>query len=222
MRELLPVAARPLGQSTELFHGLRVLALDGILLTVPGSPGNREGFGKPRSQRSTVGYSQARVAVTECSSHAVLDAVVGGWKDSERIVSGELEVPIGAGTLVRPSADYGAWGLARWHRFRDRGAHLVWRIERRAARRVQDVLPDGSYLAWIQVNKHAKVAGTVKAPPVLVRVIEYRVDGQVDVIRLVTSLTDHEEYPAAELATSYARRWESEIVFDDIETHQRG
>ncbi|GAA5210896.1 transposase [Streptomyces thinghirensis] len=52
--------------------------------------------------------------------------------------------------------------------------------------------------------------------------IEYRVDGQADVIRLVTSLTDHEEYPAAELATLYARRWEIEIVFDEIKTHQRG
>lgn len=158
--------------------------------------------------------------MTECSSHAVLDAVIGGWKDSERIVSDELEAHIGAGTLVL--ADRGLWGLARWHRYRDRGAHLLWRIERRAARRVQDVLPDGSYLALIQANKHAKATGTVKAPPALVRVIEYRVDGQADVIRLVTSLTDHEQYPAAELATLYARRWEIEIVFDEIKTHQRG
>ncbi|MFF4214126.1 IS4 family transposase [Streptomyces sp. NPDC001796] len=175
----------------------------------------------PAGQRSPMGDPQAQVvAVTECSSHAVLDAVIGGWKDSERIVSDELEAHIGAGTLVL--ADRGLWGLARWHRFRDRGAHLLWRIERRAARRVQDVLPDGSYLALIQANKHAKAAGTVKAPPALVRVIEYRVDGQTDVIRLVTSLTDHEKYPAAELATLYARRWEIEIVFDEIKTHQRG
>ncbi|MEN1889740.1 IS4 family transposase [Streptomyces mirabilis] len=221
MRELFRAVARPLGHRTELFHGLRVLALDGMLLAVPDSPGNRETFGKSGSQRSPMGYPQARVvAVSECSSHAVLDAVIGGWKDSERIVSDELEAHIGAGTLVL--ADRGLWGLARWHRFRDRGAHLLWRIERRAARRVQDVLPDGSYLARIQANKHAKAAGTVKAPPALVRVIEYRVDGQADVIRLVTSLTDHEEYPAAELATLYARRWEIEIVFDDIKTHQRG
>ncbi|MEU9211272.1 transposase [Streptomyces sp. NPDC048415] len=50
----------------------------------------------------------------------------------------------------------------------------------------------------------------------------FDVDGQADVIRLVTSLTDHEECPAAELATLYARRWEIEIVFDEIKTHQRG
>ncbi|WP_229332525.1 transposase, partial [Streptomyces sp. UNOC14_S4] len=56
----------------------------------------------------------------------------------------------------------------------------------------------------------------------LVRVIEYQLDGQADVVRLITSLTDHEQYPAAELAALYARRWEIELVFDEIKTHQRG
>ncbi|WP_371629722.1 transposase [Streptomyces sp. NBC_00341] len=56
----------------------------------------------------------------------------------------------------------------------------------------------------------------------LVRVIEYRVDGQPDVVRLITSLTDHEKFPAGELAALYARRWEIELVFDEIKTHQRG
>ncbi|GAA3597804.1 hypothetical protein [Streptomyces osmaniensis] len=52
--------------------------------------------------------------------------------------------------------------------------------------------------------------------------IEYRVDGQPDIVRLITSLTDHEKYPAAELAALYARRWETESVSDEIKTHQRG
>ncbi|MFK0319647.1 transposase [Streptomyces sp. NPDC090231] len=34
--------------------------------------------------------------------------------------------------------------------------------------------------------------------------------------------TDHEKYPAEELAALYARRWEIELVFDEIKTHQRG
>ncbi|MFH7340729.1 IS4 family transposase [Streptomyces sp. KHY 26] len=167
------------------------------------------------------GYPQARVvAVAECSSHAVLDAVVGGFKESERIVSHALDARGGTGTLLL--ADRGLWGLARWHRLRDQGTHLLWRIERRKARRVIDVLPDGSYLARIEANKHSKAAGTVKASPALVRVIEYRVEGQADIVRLITSLTDHGKYPAAELAALYARRWEIELVFDEIKTHQRG
>ncbi|MFG2794951.1 transposase domain-containing protein [Streptomyces sp. NPDC048419] len=124
IRELFRAVARPLGRRAEHFHGLRVLALDEMLPAVPDSAHNRETFGKAGSQRSPMGFPQARVVgVTECSSHAVLDAVVGGWKDSERIVSDELEAHIGAGALVL--ADRGLWGLARWRRFRDRGAHLL-------------------------------------------------------------------------------------------------
>ncbi|MGW3401167.1 IS4 family transposase, partial [Streptomyces zhihengii] len=135
------------------------------------------------------------------------------------IVSDQLEQHVGDGTLLL--ADRGFWGLARWHRLRDRGAHLLWRTDRRIARRVQDVLADGSYLARIEANKHSKATGTLKAPPVLVRVIEYRIDGEAEVIRLITSLMDHEKYPACELAELYARRWEIELVFDEIKTHQR-
>ncbi|WP_331768946.1 IS4 family transposase (plasmid) [Embleya sp. NBC_00888] len=221
MQELFRTVARPLGGDAELFHGMRVLALDGTLLAVPDSVSNNETFGKSGSQRSPMGYPQARVvAIAECSSHAVLDAVIGGFKDSERIVSDALDAHTGTGTLLL--ADRGLWGLVRWHRLREQGTHLLWRIERRKARRVQDVLPDGSYLARIEANKHSKASGTVKAPPALVRVIEYRVDGQPDIVRLITSLTDHERYPAAELAVLHARRWEIELVFDEIKTHQRG
>ncbi|MEU8837393.1 IS4 family transposase, partial [Streptomyces sp900116325] len=211
IRDLFHAMTHPLGQDPELFHGLRVLAVDGMLLAVPDSVGNREAFGKCGSQRSPMGYPMARmVAVAECSSHAVLDAVIGGWKGSERIVSDELERHVGGGTLLL--ADRGFWGLARWHRIRDRGAHLLWRTDRRIARRVEDVLADGSYLARIEANKHSKATGTVKAPPVLVRVVEYRIDGQAELIRLITSLLDHEKYPATELAELYARRWEIELV----------
>ncbi|AXE75838.1 transposase domain-containing protein [Streptomyces atratus] len=143
LRELFRAVARPLGTDGKLFRGLRVLALDGTLPAVPDSAGNNDTFGKSGSQRSPMGYPKARVvAVAECSSHAVLDAVVGGFKDSERIVSDALGAHVGTGTLLL--ADRGLWGLARWHRLRDQGTHLLWRIERCKARPVQDVLPDGS------------------------------------------------------------------------------
>jgi hypothetical protein len=41
-------------------------------------------------------------------------------------------------------------------------------------------------------------------------------------IRLVTSILDHELAPAAELAVLYHQRWEVELAFDEIETHQIG
>ncbi len=40
--------------------------------------------------------------------------------------------------------------------------------------------------------------------------------------RLITTLLDHREAPAAELAGAYAQRWEIEASFDELKTHQRG
>lgn len=56
---------------------------------------------------------------------------------------------------------------------------------------------------------------------VLVRVIEYRVDG-AEVIRLLTDLFDTDTYPAQELAALYHERWEAESSYRQIKTFQRG
>ncbi|HET6503260.1 MAG TPA: transposase, partial [Amycolatopsis sp.] len=34
--------------------------------------------------------------------------------------------------------------------------------------------------------------------------------------------TDPEDIPAVELAAAYHERWEAELVFDELKTHQRG
>jgi len=67
------------------------------------------------------------------------------------------------------------------------------------------------------------LAGQKGAHPggVLVRVIEYRVDGG-EVVRLLTSLLDAAAFPAGELAALYQERWESEGSFRQVKTFQRG
>src|SRR5919112_3815395 len=54
---------------------------------------------------------------------------------------------------------------------------------------------------------------------VVVRVIEYRLDGVPDaepLYRLITSLLDPESAPAAELAALYHERWEQEGAFAEL------
>jgi hypothetical protein len=70
-----------------------------------------------------------------------------------------------------------------------------------------------SYLARMNL------AGQKGAHPggVLVRAIEYRVDGG-EVVRLLTDLADPVAYPAAELAKLYHSRWEAESAFRQIKT----
>jgi hypothetical protein len=57
------------------------------------------------------------------------------------------------------------------------------------------------------------------------RVIDYELDdgrGETGPYRLFTTLLDPAEAAAEDLAYAYAQRWEIELVFDELKTHQRG
>ena len=62
---------------------------------------------------------------------------------------------------------------------------------------------------------------------IAVRVIEYTpapgdTDADERTYRLLTTITDPDAAPAAELAELYFQRWEIETAFGELKTHQRG
>jgi IS4 transposase len=83
-------------------------------------------------------------------------------------------------------------------------------------------LPDGSYLSRIYASERD---WRHKSNGIVVRVIDYELDGVVDaepIYRLVTTILDHERAPAKELAALYQERWEIETALDELKTHLRG
>ena len=66
-------------------------------------------------------------------------------------------------------------------------------------------LEDGSYLWWINPDGKSKKKGSTK---IKVRVIEYTIktEGEPEIYRLITSLTDITLFPALLLATEYHKR----------------
>jgi len=59
----------------------------------------------------------------------------------------------------------------------------------------------------------------------VVRVVEYLIEDRPssgELFCLITTIADYEFAPAVELATAYNERWEIELSFDEIETHQTG
>ncbi len=107
------------------------------------------------------------------------------------------------------------FGHALWRTAAATGADLLWRVKHnvRLPREVQ--LADGSYLATIYPRERDR---RHKANGLRVRVVEYRLEGIAGaepLSRLVTTLLDPAEAPAAELAafiTSAGRsrgRWTS-------------
>jgi hypothetical protein len=209
-----PVA--PPGLDGAFWRGMRVAAVDGFVLDVPDTPANRAAFGGPVDARGQpAGFPQARVVtLTETGTHSSVDASVGGFRGGEP----ELAIAMAgsaAGMLV--IMDRGFPGVALWKAYTQAGAHLLIRARSSVARRPVKILDDGTYLARMNL------AGQKGAHPggVLVRVIEYRVDGG-EVVRLLTDLMDPVAFPAGELAALYHQRWESESSFRQVKTFQRG
>lgn len=226
---LFGAVAEPLaGESTRgaFYRGLRLMSLDGTCLDVADTPHNVDEFGRPGSSRRQGGgaFPQLRlVALSECGTHAITDAAMGGYeKASENALADQLVGSLGPGTLCL--ADRGFYGFERFQAARKTGAQLVWRARSNMLLPRECTLTDGSYLTRIygsQGDQRAKRDG------VQVRVIEYRLDDPgvpqaQQRYRLLSTLLDATAAPANELAALYSERWELEGTLDELKTHQRG
>lgn len=232
--ERVAVPLAPPGMVGAWCAGRRVIAVDGTNVDLPETAENVTEFGYPAGGGS---FPQVRlVALGEVGTHAVLAVATGRARAGERGLFTQLLDRLGPGMLV--VADRGFLSHELWGRGVATGADLLWRAKSTTDLPVLEVLPDSSYLSQLsdpvlahkrrdQIRK--RVRRLVEVPGHRVRVIEYRVsDGGEDdgpppeTYRLVTTLLDHDQAPAVELADVYHRRWELETTFHEIKTSQRG
>jgi Insertion element 4 transposase N-terminal/Transposase DDE domain len=221
--------AKPLAKSGSpggFLAGRRLLAVDGTCLEVADTEANEEFFSRPGvSKGERAAFPLARlVAVAECGTHAILHAAVGAYAQSETtLFTEQLLARLGPGVLLL--ADRGFFSYVLWRNAISAGADLLWRVRTDTAgpkpEHIED-LPDGSWLAHL---RRTTPAAERNAAPMLVRVIDYRIDDgrdNAEVYRLFTTVTDPQEATAEQLAAAYAQRWEIEQTFDELKTHQRG
>jgi len=201
--------------------GRRLVAIDGTCLDLADSPVNDAFFGRPgvmKGERSA--FPQARVvALAECGTHAMFDAVVGPYTASENALARALLAKLTPGMCCL--ADRGFYSFEAWQQAASTGADLLWRVKDNLKLEATKDLADGSFLAEV----FDSVKDRQRRDPVTVRVIEYSVvDGRdpTGPFRLITTILDPEEAPALDLAGAYTERWEIETSFDELKTHQRG
>ena len=205
--------------------GRRLVAVDGTCLDVADTTVNAEFFSRPGVNKGEqAAFPQARVvALAECGTHAVFAAQVGAYSQSEATLTRPLLDRLSPGMLLL--ADRGFFSYALWREATGTGADLLWRVRSDPAGPKPVLvreLADGSWLAHL---RRSTPAAARREEPMLVRVVDYTVaDGRDNATsyRLFTTLLEPEEVSAVDLAATYAQRWEIELAFDELKTHQRG
>jgi hypothetical protein len=149
------------------------MSIDATILDLADSVVNTEFFGRPpvsRGEQSA--FPQARLlALAECGTHAVLDAVMDPCTTLEIELSRELAGRFKPGVLVL--ADRGFYGFRLWTQAAATGADLLWRVKTNVRPRYQETLADGSWLATIIPTPGT---GRQSTTTITVRVVDYTID----------------------------------------------
>ena len=123
------------------------MAIDGSCLDVADTPENAEFFGRPGvSKGEKSAFPQARlVALAECGTHAIFDAVIGPYTSSEVALSEDLIGRLQPGMLLL--ADRGFYSYALWGKAIATGADLLWRVKTGLRPEHLQTFDDDSWLA---------------------------------------------------------------------------
>jgi hypothetical protein len=211
------------------FHGLTSAAFDGTSATMADTPSNRERFGRPHGGRGAGGYPQLRaVALLLLPLRRVADIAYAPYKGKG---SGER-------SLMRQIIDRLPYqnllflldaGLYSFEWLQACTKNNGWQVLAKLSASVKPkripgkTLPDGSYLAVVRkkIEDPTHSQGQRKrytTLEIIVRIIEYQIPG-FRPARLLTTLLDP-QISAKELVLHYHKRWDIEIAFDEIKTHQ--
>jgi hypothetical protein len=172
------------------------------------------------------------------ASRRWIGAEIGGYHDGENDLADQLEWSFGPGMLNL--ADRGFFSMDRFLRFSGTGAHLAWRVKNGARCvpfKTVRTLPDGSELVMLHESdgmrtRRRRAIGNPQAerlPGTIARLVTFTIltrtrsgRAKTTQIKVLTTLLDHGQYPAREIAVLYSERWQVEIAFLHLKKTVRG
>jgi len=221
--------------SGSLMFGLILTAVDGTVFDLAAADLIKQRYATPSGGR----YPQARVVtLVACGTRRVLAAQFDSCAVSEQRLWDRLVPCLQPGTLNL--ADRNFFSMDRWRIAATTGAHLAWRVKNGAnclPATVIETLPEGSQLVRLRespgmLSRRRKTTGDPRAPrlaDITARLVEFTVTvtdqaGKTTTsrFRILTTLLDHEAYPAAAVAACYAERWQVELTYKIIKSTLRG
>ena len=251
LRELFARVALPVADQLTrgaFVAGWRCMAIDGFEWDAPDTKANAAEFGFAGvGGADRPAFPKVRVvSISECASHAVVDAEMGGVTgkgSGEQSLARRLYPRMGRDWLL--IADRNFYNFTDWCAAVDAGAQLLWRVKADLGLPALGILPDGSYhSAVIDPAIRGKARRTLLAAVAAgqgvdpararpVRVVEYTVpdrdgdgngngNGNGELICLLTTIGEPRAAPAVVLAEAYHQRWEHESGNRQLKTYLRG
>jgi len=210
------------------FHGFKTVMFDGVSLTTPDTESNLERFGKHQSGRGQSGFPQIRmVALMMLDSRRIIDveyAPCKGKKTGERTLMFEI-LKRCSNKLFVYLFDAGFYSFQLADYLAENGLQYILKIA--SSVKVKAIrgsyMADGSYLSVLEgkvVESVDPVTGRTRweKKKIVVRVIDFCIPG-FRPVRLITSMLDS-AISAKEIVIHYHKRWDIEIAFDELKTHQ--
>jgi len=210
------------------FHKWTTVIFDGSACTTPDTQSNRDKFGKSKSGRGESAFPMLRiVTLLSASTRLILDFAYGsiqGKGTGERTLMTNLLTKCSQKNLLF-LLDAGLYSFATVFAICEKECDSLVKVSSNVN---LTMIPgsrfsDGSYLSKINgkildLEKSTEQKQEYKKVTLIVRVIEYQIPG-FRPCRLTTTILDP-RISAKELVIHYHQRWEVEISFREIKTHQ--
>jgi hypothetical protein len=218
-----------------LWHGLEVTAFDGTTLELDRDDTLACEFGSS----SEAGRPLLRiVGHVRTASRRWIAAEIGAYRQGENELADSLLGSLRSGMVNL--ADRGFPSMERYLAAAGTGADLVWRWKndpKSLPAKILEPLPDGSELVVMRESdgmlsrrrRESRNHAAPRLPDTIARLVTFTIvartaggRSKATRIRVLTTLLDHEEFPAREIAGLHARRWQIEIAFFHLKQSVRG
>lgn len=210
----------------QLWFGLRVLLVDGLVVNAPDTPENQQVYPQSQSQKPGLGFPQIRLCAAICLATGVVADVeygpVIGKKTGELTLFRKMFDNLKSGDLIVADSLYDC--------FRDHAALVAKGVDvicdKNGTRQspftgpcevieeALKVLPRPSF----DKERFTKEEWEALPATLTVRMIRCNIGGRKSELTLTTTLLDSEAYPAVEIVKLYRLRWECELDIRSIKS----
>lgn len=201
------------------WRGLAVYGFDGTSLRTPDTQENLNTFGRTNSRRGESAFPTIRlVALQALRSHLIAATSFGGFNDVSEIELAEQlydQIPDDSVTIV----DRNFVNARALIPLMEGGTNRHWIVRKRSNMRMKKLehVADGEWIVEMNVSRELLAKNPMLPKTWRGRAILWAPQGK-QARYYLTSLLDHEKFPAQEIVEMYRERWEIELGFGEIKT----